>query len=79
VHFSSPHTIHMPCPSHSLSSDHPKYFVNSTNHKAPHYVIISLLQLPLPRSPKYLPQHPIVEHPHPMSSLSCETPSSGPE
>jgi len=51
--------------------------VSSTNHKAPHHVIISILLLPFSRSPKYLPQHFIVEHPHPMSFPSSETPSSG--
>jgi hypothetical protein len=35
-----------------------------TNHEAPHYAVFSsLLSLP-PFSPKYLPQHPILEDPY---------------
>ena len=61
-----PHSLHaLPIPFFSILS--PKqYWVRSTDHKAPHYVVFSpTCYLPPPR-PKYSLQHPIPKHPQPI-------------
>ena len=46
MHLSSPHTCCMPRPSNYSWFYHPKFWVNSTDHWASHYVVFSTLLLP---------------------------------
>ena len=41
-----PHTCYMFCPSHFSRLDQQQYWVRSTDHSAPHYVVFSTLLLP---------------------------------
>jgi hypothetical protein len=43
------------------------YFLNSTNHAAPHYAVFPTPCHFLPLSPTYSPQHPALQQPHNMS------------
>jgi hypothetical protein len=61
----------MPCPSHSSQLDH----LNSTDRKAPHYVVFPLPSYLVPLRPKYSPQHPIFR---PTFLPQCEWPSFTP-
>ena len=68
---SSNHTYCMPCPSHSCWLDHPDNILWEVK-------IMNLLtvQLPpfhcyfVPLRPKYLPRHPVLEHPQPIFFLT---------
>ena len=73
------HTPYMPRPSHSsrfLSPEH--YWVRSTDHEAPHYVVFSTPMLPRPSQAKYSPQHPILKRPQPTFLPQWERPGFTP-
>jgi hypothetical protein len=53
-----PHMHHLPHPPHPSWFAYSKYFLNSTNHDAPHYTVF--FSLPLP-SPSYT-QHLLQQH-----------------
>ena len=46
----------------SLLSRCPTYLMRSTGQKASRYAVFSTPLLPSPLWPKYLPQHPVIEH-----------------
>jgi hypothetical protein len=81
-------TLYTPLPSTYVLHDPPisifsilspaRYWVRSTNHSAPHYVILSIPRLLQPLRPKYSLQHPILKHPQPMFLLQCQRPSFTP-
>jgi hypothetical protein len=70
------HILYMRCKSHTF---HPPWFHQSkisgegTNHKFPHYPVSSVLLLLPPLRPKYLPQHPFLQHPQPLYFPLLET------
>jgi hypothetical protein len=55
-----------------------QYCVNSTDIKAPHFVVLSTSVLFFPHRPKYSPHHPIRKHPQPTFIPQCEWPSFSP-
>ena len=68
---SPPYTLHAQLISFFSILSPENYWVSSTDHWTPHYVVSSTPLLPLlSLRPKYSPQHPILKHPQPSSSLS---------
>ena len=55
-----------------------QYWVRSTDHSAPHYVLYPLSCYLVPPRPKYSPQHPILKHPQPTYLPLCQRPSFTP-
>jgi hypothetical protein len=55
-----------------------KYLVRSTEHKAPHYVVLSIPCYLISLRPKYHPQHPTLKISQTMLFLQCEGPSFTP-
>ena len=68
--------IRATCPAHLIFLDliTQQYWVRSTDHSAPHYVIFSSPRYLVPFRPKYSPQHPVLKHPCPMFLPLCERP-----
>jgi hypothetical protein len=49
--------------------------VKSTDHEAPRYAVFSTALSFDPLTPKHIPQHPTVNHVHPMFFPQCDRPS----
>ena len=52
-----------------------QYWVSSTDHSAPHYIVSPLPCYLVPLRPKHSPQHPILIYPRPMFLPQCKWPS----
>jgi len=62
-----PYVPHTPPISFFLIWSPEKYFVRNTEYKASSYVVFSTSPIPRPVWAQCLPQHPILEHPQPVS------------
>ena len=75
-HFLSPNMLHAPPrPPRLLLFGHVINILRSKNYVAPHYVVLSTPCYLAPLRPKYLPQHPILQHPQTVFLPQCEQPS----
>ena len=66
------------CPAHLIRLDLISRILMRTSHSAPNYAISSTPCYFILLGPKYLPQHPILQHPQPMFLPQCKRPSFTP-
>ena len=71
---SSPHVSHAPSISFSFVWSPEFYLMRCTDQTALHCEIFPICRYLLPLSSKYLPQHPILEHPQPIFLPQFEKP-----
>jgi hypothetical protein len=67
------HACYMPNPSHAPWLDRLNNIwrtVKSWNYEVPHYAFSPVSCYTLPLRPKYIPQHPILDHSQPTSCVS---------
>ena len=74
----SAYALHVPPISFFSIWSPEQYWVRSTDHQAPHYVVFSTPCYLVPLRPQYSPQNPILKHPHPSFLPQCERPSFTP-
>ena len=75
---SPPYALHARPISLSSILSPEQYWVRSTDHYTPHYVVLSTPCHLVPLRPKCSFQHPILKHPQPMFLPQCKRPSFTP-